>query len=87
MRLRGHLVCLALVGVVAALVAPCSSTGAPADLDPSFSGDGKKTVGFSRQSSAGDLLVQPDGKIVLAGGVGPRSAASSRARAARTPRT
>jgi uncharacterized delta-60 repeat protein len=37
-------------------------------LDTSFSGDGKKTINFGGVDSARAVLVQPDGRIVVAGG-------------------
>ena len=39
-------------------------------LDPAFSGDGRATVGFAdwRRSGARAIVIQPDGKIVAAGG-------------------
>ncbi len=38
-------------------------------LDPTFSGDGWATGAFGRGSSADSMVVQPDGKIVVAGRV------------------
>jgi uncharacterized delta-60 repeat protein len=40
------------------------------DLDPAFSGDGRATVGFTDSEGAGAraIAIQPDGKIVAAGG-------------------
>ncbi len=40
----------------------------PGDLDTSFSGDGKKTINFGGTDVARAVLVQPNGKIVVAGG-------------------
>jgi uncharacterized delta-60 repeat protein len=37
-------------------------------LDPTFSGDGKQTTNFGRFDGAGAMAIQPDGKIVAAGG-------------------
>lgn len=39
----------------------------PGDLDTSFSGDGKRAIDFGGTDAANAVLVQPDGKIVLAG--------------------
>jgi uncharacterized delta-60 repeat protein len=51
-------------------------------LDTTFSGDGRATTDFGFPSQALDLIVQPDGKIVLAGGIvtGPGSAEFALAR-------
>ncbi len=40
----------------------------PGDLDPSFSGDGKKTINFGGTDVARVVLVKPNGKIIVAGG-------------------
>lgn len=40
----------------------------PGDLDTSFSGDGKRAIDFGGTDAANAVLVQPDGRIVLAGG-------------------
>ena len=40
----------------------------PGDLDTSFSGDGKKTISFGGVDIANVVLVQPNGRIVVAGG-------------------
>ena len=55
--------------VVAVLLAALSGLAhaAPGDLDPSFDGDGMRTFGALAGDGAEDVLVQPDGKIVLAG--------------------
>ena len=40
----------------------------PGTFDTSFSGDGRTTLDFSKRGeSAGDVLVQKDGKVVVAG--------------------
>jgi uncharacterized delta-60 repeat protein len=41
---------------------------ASGDLDTSFAGDGKKTISFGGTDSANVVLVQPNGRIVVAGG-------------------
>lgn len=46
---------------------------APGDLDRSFSGDGKRTIDFGRYDSASEVLIQPDGKVVVVGGTAPRA--------------
>ena len=44
------------------------AVGAPGDLDPSFDGDGVRTVDWGGEGDAArDVLVQPDGKIVVVG--------------------
>jgi uncharacterized delta-60 repeat protein len=40
----------------------------PGDLDTSFAGDGKKTISFGGVDAANAVLVQPNGRIVVAGG-------------------
>jgi len=45
----------------------------PGDLDTSFSGDGKKTIDFGGVDAANVVLVQPNGRIVVAGGGGAAS--------------
>jgi uncharacterized delta-60 repeat protein len=40
---------------------------APGDLDPSFDGDGMRTFGADLGDTATAVLLQPDGRIVLAG--------------------
>jgi len=39
----------------------------PGDLDTSFAGDGKKTINFGGVDTANVVLVQPNGRIVVAG--------------------
>jgi uncharacterized delta-60 repeat protein len=54
----------AALGLVVLALAPAVAVAATAgDLDPSFDGDGKLTLPFAAQP--GDVLVQPDGKIVV----------------------
>jgi uncharacterized delta-60 repeat protein len=43
------------------------------DLDTSFAGNGKKAINFGGSDAAHAVLVQPDGRILLAGGGGPAS--------------
>jgi uncharacterized delta-60 repeat protein len=38
------------------------------ELDPSFAGDGRKAIDFGGTDAARAVLVQPDGRIVVAGG-------------------
>ena len=40
----------------------------PGDLDTSFAGNGRKTIDFGGTDAANAVLVQPDGRIVVAGG-------------------
>jgi uncharacterized delta-60 repeat protein len=44
--------------------------GAPGDLDPTFGAGGRVTTNFEESSGADALVLQPDGKLVVAGGVG-----------------
>jgi uncharacterized delta-60 repeat protein len=67
MRIRLQL----LAGMIAALLAlaPASAGAAPGDLDPTFGGgDGIVTTDFGGTDPAWAVAVQPDGKIVVAGG-------------------
>jgi uncharacterized delta-60 repeat protein len=50
----------------------------PGDLDTSFSGDGKKTISFGGVDTANVVLVQPNGRIVVAGSTRKVSTAPSR---------
>jgi uncharacterized delta-60 repeat protein len=43
----------------------------PGDLDTSFSGNGKQAINFGGTDAARVVLVQPNGRIVVAGGGGP----------------
>ena len=43
------------------------------DLDATFGSDGKKTVNFGGTDAARAVLVQPNGRVVAAGGGGPAS--------------
>jgi uncharacterized delta-60 repeat protein len=45
----------------------------PGDLDTSFGSGGKKTVNFGGTDGARAVLVQPNGRVVAAGGGGPAS--------------
>jgi uncharacterized delta-60 repeat protein len=45
----------------------------PGDLDTSFGSGGKKTVNFGGIDAANVVLVQPNGRVVAAGGGGPAS--------------
>jgi len=40
-------------------------------LDPSFSGDGRKVLRFGARSNAADVVLQPDGKILVGGTIAP----------------
>jgi uncharacterized delta-60 repeat protein len=46
-------------------LAPCAALAAPGDLDPGFDGDGLQILPTGGQPV--ELLVQPDGKLVMAG--------------------
>jgi hypothetical protein len=39
----------------------------PGDLDTGFSSDGKRAIDFGGFDDARDVLIQPDGAIVVAG--------------------
>ena len=49
------------------IFAVAAALAAPGDLDPSFDGDGMRTFGAAGADAAKAVLVQPDGKLVLAG--------------------
>jgi uncharacterized delta-60 repeat protein len=64
----------AMAAVCAALaVATGTAVGAPGDFDPSFDGDGKKTIDQGGEANA--VALQADGKIVVVGS-GPPSASA-----------
>ena len=50
----------------------------PGDLDTSFSGDGKRTINFGGVDTANVVLVQPNGRIVVAGSTAKVTTAPSR---------
>jgi uncharacterized delta-60 repeat protein len=50
----------------------------PGDLDTSFAGDGKKTINFGGVDTANVVLVQPNGRIVVAGSTAKETTAPSR---------
>ena len=52
---------------VLALALPATASAAAGDLDPSFDGDGKRTIDYGGEDAAMGVAVQPDGRIVLAG--------------------
>jgi uncharacterized delta-60 repeat protein len=57
--------------LLVSLAFPISSRAVDGELDPSFSGDGKVTSDFGnpfRNDTANDMVIQPDGKIVVGGG-------------------
>src|SRR3954451_19328740 len=52
--------------LLVAVTTPARAAGG--DLDPSFSGDGKKTIDFAgRFEQANAVVIQPNGRIVMAG--------------------
>ncbi|MFN8422677.1 MAG: thrombospondin type 3 repeat-containing protein [Anaerolineae bacterium] len=61
---------LGLVGRMGHVLAAAS------DLDPSFDGDGIVTLNLVGDDVVADVAVQPDGKIVAVGTVGPESSAN-----------
>ena len=62
----GHLAALALAALALALSVGLA-LGAPADLDTSFDGDGRRTIGYGGADSGQAVALQPDGKILVAG--------------------
>jgi uncharacterized delta-60 repeat protein len=56
--------------VSASLLATASAQAAPGDFDTTFSGDGKELTDFGKSDSASGVVLQPDGKIVVAGSSG-----------------
>jgi uncharacterized delta-60 repeat protein len=63
-----HAAKLAAVGAIALAtltMSAGSALAAPGGLDPTFDGDGKLVLPFPAEPS--EVLVQPDGKIVVAG--------------------
>lgn len=60
----GKIVAVGHDGASRFAVARYSTNGS---LDPTFSGDGKRTLGFGGDSDATGVAIQPDGKIVVAG--------------------
>lgn len=57
--------CLAFVWIICTAATPLAADGA---LDLTFSGNGKAAVDFGgNEDRANDMMIQPDGKIVLAG--------------------
>ena len=45
----------------------------PGDLDTSFAGNGKKAISFGGTDSAEAVLVQPNGRILVAGSGGAKT--------------
>lgn len=74
-------------GLAAAAVAAWAAVGlaAPGDLDSSFDGDGTLSVDYGGVDTANDVLVQPDGKVVTAGGGGTGTFAVTRRNADGSP--
>ena len=71
--MRDRKLLLTLLGTAFLLVLTAiPGTANPGTLDPTFDLDGKVTTDFGLRDSAGDVAIQPDGKIVAAGfGNGP----------------
>lgn len=73
----------ARAGTVAATVLalvltfPGTAVAAPGDLDPAFGGDGRVLTGIADDDRAGDVAVQPDGKIVSVGSSADHSVTES----------
>ena len=64
-----HLRSVALAATLLVLMAPVA-VAAPADLDNSFDGDGIAALDWGGDDFATDVLVQPDGRIVVPGSGG-----------------
>jgi uncharacterized delta-60 repeat protein len=59
---------VAVVALVALVLSAGVALGANAGaLDPTFHEDGRRTFGYQTMEAAQEVLVQPDGKIILAG--------------------
>ncbi len=56
-----------LASLLFALILPSPARAAPGDLDPTFGSGGKVVTGFGFASGAQALVVQRDGKLVVAG--------------------
>jgi uncharacterized delta-60 repeat protein len=68
-RSRARALSATTFGVLAAsLLAITPAQAAPGDLDASFSGDGRQITDFGGGEGAGRVVVQGDGKILVAGG-------------------
>ena len=50
----------------------------PGDLDTNFSGDGKRTISFGGVDAANVVLIQPNGRIVVAGSTAKEATAPDR---------
>jgi uncharacterized delta-60 repeat protein len=59
-----------LLATTILLAAPVLAHADAGDLDSSFDGDGKRTLSYGGKDAARAVLVQPDGKIVVAGSGG-----------------
>ncbi len=68
-----HLAALALAALALALSVGLA-LGAPAELDTSFDGDGKRTIDYGGADSGQAVALQPDGKILVAGYGGSNTA-------------
>jgi len=55
---------------VLALALPTTASAAAGDLDPSFDGDGIRTLNYGGVDAARAVMVQPDGRILVAGSGG-----------------
>jgi uncharacterized delta-60 repeat protein len=63
-----HAASPAVVLFALVLIAPSAAFAAAGDLDPSFSGDGVRTVAFSNSYAyADEVALQPDGDLVVLG--------------------
>ena len=66
----GTILLAILTAIVALSAAPAAAR--PGDLDPSFGGDGIATTSVGRMGGAPyAVAVQDDGKVILAGTIGP----------------
>ena len=58
---------MGLIALIASLGLPVAAQSAPGDLDPSFSGDGRRRTHFGGNDRANAVAIQPNGRIVAAG--------------------
>jgi hypothetical protein len=66
-----------LLGLALLAPVPLAHAGA-GDLDPTFDGDGKAILAYGGLDYATEVLVQPDGRILVAGFGTPNQTSRSR---------
>jgi uncharacterized delta-60 repeat protein len=68
--MRRRSLCSSVIGIALLLAAAPAARTAPGDLDPTFGGDGiVRTDVTPHQDDGYSVAIQPDGKIVVAGGI------------------